>query len=171
MYLLHLLGVQDGQEALAHLSPDAIKARTFATLRQLCFDSSRQQPLVLAVEDLHWVDATTEEFLAYLVEYLPGTSVMVLTTYRPGYRPPWFDRSYMTQIALMQLTSGDSLQVVQSVLHQANSDRPILNTCRPKRLSIRRLAIPCFWRNSPRRSSSTVNPPRPCWCQTLFKRC
>ncbi len=120
-YLLHLLGVEDGQEALAHLSPDAIKARTFATLRQLCFDSSRQQPLILAVEDLHWIDATTEEFLASLVEYLPGTSMMVLTTYRPGYRPPWFDRSYMTQMALMQLTSDDSLQVVQSVLHHANS--------------------------------------------------
>ncbi len=92
-YLLHLLGVQDGHEALAHLNPEAIKARTFATLRQLCFDSSRLQPLVLAVEDLHWIDATTEEFLASLVEYLPGTPMLVLTTYRPGYRPPWFDRS------------------------------------------------------------------------------
>lgn len=122
MYLLQLLGVQDGQEALAHLSPDAIKARTFATLRQLCFDSSRRQPLILAVEDLHWIDATSEEFLASLVEYLPGTAMMVLTTYRPGYRPPWFDRSYMTQMALTQLTSDDSLQVVQSVLHQANSE-------------------------------------------------
>ncbi len=110
------------KEALAHLSPEAIKARTLATLRQLCFDSSRQQPLVLAVEDLHWIDATTEEFLASLIEHLPGTAIMVLTTYRPGYRPPWFDKSYMTQIALMQLTSNDSLQVVQSVLHHANSE-------------------------------------------------
>ncbi len=121
-YLLYLLGVHDDQGALAHLSPDAIKARTFATLRQLCFDGSQQQPLILAIEDLHWVDATTQEFLSSLVEYLPGTSILLLTTYRPGYRPPWFDKSYMTQMALMQLTSGDSLQVVQSVLHQANSE-------------------------------------------------
>lgn len=121
-YLLPLLGVQAGREALAHLSPDAIKARTFATLRQLCFDRSRQQPLILAVEDLHWIDATTEGFLASLIEYLPGTSMMVVTTYRPGYRPPWFDRSYMTQMALLQLTSDDSLHVVQSVLHHANSE-------------------------------------------------
>ncbi|ETW94075.1 MAG: hypothetical protein ETSY1_36415 [Candidatus Entotheonella factor] len=121
-YLLRLLGVQDGQEALAPLSPEAIKARTFTTLRQLCFGSSRQQPLILVVEDLHWVDATTEEFITSLVEYLPGTSIMVLTTYRPGYRPPWFDKSYMTQMALRQLTSNDSLQVVQAVLHQANSE-------------------------------------------------
>ncbi len=121
-YLLYLLGVHDDDASLAQLSPDAIKARTFATLRQLCFDSSRQQPLILAIEDLHWVDATTEEFLASLVEYLPGTSILLLTTYRPGYRPPWFDKSYMTQMALMQLTSGDSLQVVQSVLNHANSE-------------------------------------------------
>jgi predicted ATPase/DNA-binding winged helix-turn-helix (wHTH) protein len=121
-YLLHLLGVHDAQEPLAHLSPDAIKARTFATLRQLCFDSSRQQLLILAIEDLHWVDATTEEFLSSLIEHLPGTSMMVLTTYRPGYRPRWFDKSYVTQMALMRLTSNDSLQVVQSVLHHAHSE-------------------------------------------------
>jgi predicted ATPase len=121
-YLLPLLGVQEGWGALAHLSPDAIKARTFATLRQLCFDRSRQQPLILVVEDLHWIDATTEGFLASLIEYLPGTSMMVVTTYRPGYRPPWFDRSYMTQMALLQLTSDDSLHVVHSVLQHANSE-------------------------------------------------
>ena len=121
-YLLHLLGAQDESEALSHLSPDAIKARTFATLRQLCFDSSRQKPLILAVEDLHWIDATTEEFLASLVEQLPGAAIMLLTTYRPGYRPPWFDRSYMTQMALMRLTSNNSLQVVQAVLQQFHSE-------------------------------------------------
>jgi predicted ATPase len=48
--------------------------------------------------------------------------MMVLTTYRPSYRPPWFDKSYMTQMALMRLTSHDSLQVVQSVLHLAHSE-------------------------------------------------
>ena len=121
-YLLQLLGARDEPEALSHLSPEAIKARTFATLRQLCFDSSRQKPLILVVEDLHWIDATTEEFLASLVEHLPGAAIMLLTTYRPGYRPPWFDRSYMTQMALMRLTSNDSLQVVQAVLQQARAE-------------------------------------------------
>jgi hypothetical protein len=47
--------------------------------------------------------------------------MMALTTDRPGYRPPWFDKSYMTQMALVRLTPHDSVQVVQSGLHPTHS--------------------------------------------------
>ncbi len=114
--LLHLLGVEEGSEALRHLSLEGVKSRTFESLRQLCFVGSRQLPLVLAIEDFHWIDATSEEFVASLVEYLAGTSLLLLATYRPGYQPAWLDRSYATQMSLMRLTSADSLRVVQSVL-------------------------------------------------------
>ena len=49
--------------------------------------SSQQHPLILAVEDLHWIDPTSEEFFASLVEGLAGAAILVLATYRPGYRP------------------------------------------------------------------------------------
>ena len=88
-YLLSLLGVQDGRSALSQLSPEAIKNRTFAVLRQLCFDASRERPVMIAVEDLHWIDATSEAFLTSLVQYLAGTSILLVVTYRPGYQPPW----------------------------------------------------------------------------------
>jgi predicted ATPase len=54
--------------------------------------------------------------LAALVERLAGMSILVLTTYRPGYRPPWLDKSYVSQVALSRLTPADSRQVVQAVL-------------------------------------------------------
>jgi predicted ATPase len=60
-YLLHLLGVPAGTEPLALLTPEAVKARTFATLRQMHLNSSQRQPLILIVEDLHWIDETSEE--------------------------------------------------------------------------------------------------------------
>ena len=44
---------------------------------------------------------------------------MLLTTYRPGYRPPWVDKSYATQLALPRLTRRESQRVVQSALHTA----------------------------------------------------
>jgi predicted ATPase len=114
-YLLQLLGVSEDGERLATLSPQTLKTRTFATLQQLCIQRSRQQPLVLAVEELHWIDPTSEEWLASLVESLALIPLLLLTTYRPGYRPLWTDKSYATQLALTRLTPEASCAVVQSV--------------------------------------------------------
>jgi AAA ATPase domain/Adenylate and Guanylate cyclase catalytic domain len=111
-YLLQLLGTPEALDRLATLSPQAIKTRTFATLTQMCMSSSRRRPLLLEIEDLHWIDPTSEEYLMSLVEQLAGAPILLLMTYRPGYRPAWMAKSYATQIALQRLTSDDSLQVV-----------------------------------------------------------
>ena len=115
-YLLHLLGVKEGTERLAPLTPEAIKSRTFEALRQMSLIGSRQRPTVFAVEDLHWIDKTSEECFTSLVEGLGGARILFLLTYRPGYRPPWMDKSYATQMALQPLSPQDSLSVVHSVL-------------------------------------------------------
>ncbi|MGH2627476.1 MAG: AAA family ATPase, partial [Anaerolineales bacterium] len=107
-YLLPLLGVHTRLDRLAGLSPEMRRAQTFATLRQLLLHSTAWHPLVLAVENLHWIDPTSEAFLAALVESLAGTRCLVLTTYRPGYRPPWMEKSYVAQMVLPPFTSQDS---------------------------------------------------------------
>ena len=70
------------------------------------------------MEDLHWMDPTSEEFLAALVEGLPGAAILVLGTYRPGYRPAWLEKSYATQLTVPPLSAHDSVQIVQAVLQQ-----------------------------------------------------
>jgi predicted ATPase len=77
------------------------------------------------VEDLHWSDPTSEEFVASLVEGLPGAALLVLGTYRPGYRPPWLEKSYATQLTVPPLSAQDSVQVVQAVL-QCETVPPLL---------------------------------------------
>ncbi len=124
-YIFHLLGVREGTESLRDLGAQKIQARTLETLRQMCLRSSRQRPLVVAVEDLHWVDRTSEEALSTLVEILPGTRILFVATYRPGYRPPWMDRSYATQMALQPLSDADGLAVVQSVLQRQDLPDPV----------------------------------------------
>jgi class 3 adenylate cyclase/DNA-binding winged helix-turn-helix (wHTH) protein/tetratricopeptide (TPR) repeat protein len=114
-YLLHLLGITTGTERVTTLSPEEHRARTFACLRQFSLQRSRRQPLILAVENLHWIDATSEDYLTSLVERLTGTPILLLATYRPRYRPPWLEKSYATQLALPGLTARDSRVVVQSV--------------------------------------------------------
>jgi tetratricopeptide (TPR) repeat protein len=103
-------------DLLAHLSAETRKARTFEIVRQLFLMGSRHQPVVLAVEDLHWIDPTSEALLASLVDGMAGASILLLATFRPGYRPDWLDKSYATQIALQPLGLDDSRQVVRRVL-------------------------------------------------------
>lgn len=115
-YLFHLLGITEGTEKVGALSPEALRARTLETLRQMSLRASQQRPLVVAIEDLHWIDKTSEEFIATLVEVLSGAPILFLATYRPGYRPPWIDRSFATQIPLPPLSAEEGLTVVRSVL-------------------------------------------------------
>ena len=117
-YLLQLLGVQEGTESLAHLTPDAIRLRTFDTLRQLSLKGSQQRPLIVEIEDLHWIDHTSQDYLASFVESLPGAAMLLLTSYRPGYRPPWIEKSYATQVSLHHLTSQNAVTIVHATRQQ-----------------------------------------------------
>jgi class 3 adenylate cyclase len=115
-YILHLLGVGDDAVA-AQLSPEALKLRIAETLRAWSLSGSQQRPIIFAVEDLHWVDGSSEEYLASLAESLAGVPILLICSWRPGYRPPWAEHSYVTQLALRRLSPDESLSVVRSVLH------------------------------------------------------
>jgi predicted ATPase len=115
---LHLFGIQDGTESLAVLSPEAIKARTFEMIQQMSLNASQRQPLIFAIEDLHWIDTTSAACFAMLAESLVSAPMLLLVTYRPGYRPPWIEQSNVTQIALQRLTPEDGLAVIRSIVPQ-----------------------------------------------------
>jgi predicted ATPase len=89
---------------------------------------SRRQPLIIAVEDLHWIDQTSEDFLTLLVDSLAGAPILLLLTYRPGYRPPWIGKSYRCQLTLQPLTPQDSRSIVQSVLRTAQPSERLMQT-------------------------------------------
>jgi class 3 adenylate cyclase/tetratricopeptide (TPR) repeat protein len=114
-YLLQLLGSPTATTRLAQGTPDVIKARTFATLRHVHLRSSQQHPLLLVVENLHWIDPTSEAYLASLVEHLAGHPLLLVATYRPGYMPLWMGKSYATQLTLPALTQAESRALVGAV--------------------------------------------------------
>jgi len=125
-YLLHLLGVKDGTDRLAALAPEVIKPRIFATLRQMSVKRSRQNPLIIVVEDLHWIDTISEEYFASLAEFVVGAPILLVATYRPGYRPPWIEKSYATQMALQPLAPPESGSLVRSVLGMDQAADPLV---------------------------------------------
>src|SRR5262249_53488025 len=60
--LLLFLGVRQGTERVAALTPETIKARTFEMLRQLSLSGSRRRTLIFGLEDFHWIDKISEQY-------------------------------------------------------------------------------------------------------------
>jgi class 3 adenylate cyclase len=115
-HLRHAFGLPTGDPGVAALDPVAIRARTFEALRELLVAEAGQRPLVVLIEDLHWIDQTSLEFLAGFTDDLPSVPVMLLVTYRPGYFPPWAGKSFASQLALRPLSPADSEKIVASIL-------------------------------------------------------
>jgi class 3 adenylate cyclase/tetratricopeptide (TPR) repeat protein len=116
--LLRLLGGEDDTGLLDDLSPQALRTRTFATLRKLLLGLGRGRLLIVELEDLQWIDETSEDFLALFLEDLARVPVLLVATYRSGYHPRWLDRSYATQISMRNLTQGESRIVIETVLRR-----------------------------------------------------
>ena len=115
-YLDELFGLPVEDELLTQLHPHLKQWKTFEALRALTMAGSQRRPHVIVIEDLHWLDKTSEEYLTFLIESLAGTPVLLLTTYRPGYAVRWAAKSFYTQIALDRLTRQAVEELLQALL-------------------------------------------------------
>src|SRR4029434_8236859 len=95
------------------------------TLRRVPRAASRHRLLIIIVEDVHWIDRASEELLATVAESLPVAPVLVLTTQRPGYRAPWIEKSYASQIALPPLSLDESLRIARSMPPERRLPEPL----------------------------------------------
>jgi class 3 adenylate cyclase/tetratricopeptide (TPR) repeat protein len=108
------LKVQD--EEYLKLEPQQRREQVFEAIRTLLIRESLNHPLILAIEDLHWIDKTSEEFLTYFIDGLANTHILLILLYRPEYAPVWVSKSYYTQIRVDQLPTGSSSDLVQAIL-------------------------------------------------------
>ncbi len=115
-YLANVLGSRDGDDVLRGRSPEAIREGTFESLVALFVAEAAEAPTIFLIEDLHWADPVSQDVIARLVESLPGRRALLLCTYRPGYRAPWVDASYATQLALPPLNAAASRDLVGSIV-------------------------------------------------------
>jgi class 3 adenylate cyclase/tetratricopeptide (TPR) repeat protein len=115
-YLGEMFGLPVEDELLTQLHPHLKQWKTFEALRALTLAGSQRCPHVMVIEDLHWLDKTSEEYLTFLIESLAGTPVLLLTAYRPGYAVRWAAKTYYTQIALDRLTPQEAEALLQALL-------------------------------------------------------
>ncbi len=73
-------------------------------------------PLVLVVEDLHWIDTSSEEFLTAMLDAVPGVPLLFLVTYRIGYTPPFGSRSFYTTLTLRSFSEAETLAMAGHIL-------------------------------------------------------
>jgi class 3 adenylate cyclase/tetratricopeptide (TPR) repeat protein len=114
--LQDLLSLKVGDEGYLRLEPKQRKERIFEGFRNLLIRTSQEMPLVLAVEDLHWVDRTTEEFLDYFIGGVANASVMLILLHRPEYTHQWGGKSYFNRIGVDQLTLKSSTELVRAII-------------------------------------------------------
>ena len=98
------------------MSPAQRRGETFEALRRLLVRAAERRPQVLVIEDLHWIDSASEQFLATLVDSVPALRVLLVFTYRPGYANPFGERSYFTRVVPAPLSADDSARMAAAVL-------------------------------------------------------
>ena len=111
-----LLSLNIEDEAYQKLEPIQKREKAFEAIRDLLVRESQNRPLIIVVEDLHWIDKTSEAFLDYLIGWLASTRILLLLLYRPEYTHPWGSKSYYNRVGLAQLTTKSSAELIQAIL-------------------------------------------------------
>ncbi len=119
-YILQLLSVNDSDIEKIPISPEARKDRIIEALKRIIVKGSEIRPLIIAIEDLHLMDKSSEDILKAILESMTGARVFLIFTYRPEFVPPWAVRSYHSQVNLNRLSNRESLSIVIYLLDTEN---------------------------------------------------
>ncbi|MBS3920737.1 MAG: AAA family ATPase [Deltaproteobacteria bacterium] len=115
-YLLELLSVKDSGIDQISMSPEAKKDRIIEAIKRIVLRGSEIRPLIMAFEDLHWLDKSSEDVLRNHLESIPGARVLLIFTYRPEFVHTWGAKSYHNQLTLHRLSNRESLEMVTYIL-------------------------------------------------------
>ena len=99
------------------VSPEQQKQQTLHALLAILLRIAAQQPVLFVMEDLHWVDPSTLEFLSLVVDQGPTARILALCTFRPDFSPPWTGRSHLTQVTLPRLPRRQAAEMADRVAH------------------------------------------------------
>ncbi|MBI4763452.1 MAG: AAA family ATPase [Deltaproteobacteria bacterium] len=102
------------------LSPEGRKFGTFEALKNLLQMVCRERPVLLFLDDVHWMDKLSEEFFAFFSHSLPGLPILMLSTYRPEGDPPWTKVGHYKRLGLETLSPQSSLRLISNILGGLN---------------------------------------------------
>jgi class 3 adenylate cyclase/tetratricopeptide (TPR) repeat protein len=97
------------------LTPQDAKKKTLEVLFAIITATMSREPLLMIVEDAHWIDPSTLELLALLVERLRSARFLLVVTFRPEFEPPWGNYAHVTGLTLNHLSHRESADIVAKV--------------------------------------------------------
>ena len=114
--VLWLLDALPEDDRLWELEPPQRRLLTLDAVKRLLFRESRAAPLVLVLEDLHWIDSETQALLDGLVESLPAAPVLLLVNYRPEYNHSWSGKTYYRQLRVNPLRPESAEELLRALV-------------------------------------------------------
>jgi class 3 adenylate cyclase/tetratricopeptide (TPR) repeat protein len=105
-----------GRYPASHLRPEALKEATLRALAGQFSALSAKQPVLLIVEDAHWIDPTTQEALDMLLPNIADQRILAAITYRPDYRPQWSGLAHALTLPLVRLPRRDVVLMTEKVV-------------------------------------------------------
>jgi class 3 adenylate cyclase/tetratricopeptide (TPR) repeat protein len=115
-YLRQLLSLPVGDERVTGMDAMDRRSETYRALQALFLRAAEREPLVIAVEDLHWSDPASQEFIAFLADSIPAARVLLIVAYRPGHEHAFGDRSFHVRLALQALPAKAVFSMAESLL-------------------------------------------------------
>jgi class 3 adenylate cyclase/tetratricopeptide (TPR) repeat protein len=123
--LLALLDVPVEDEQWGRLDPPQRRQRTLDGVKRLLLRESQVQPLIVVVEDLHWIDGETQALLDLLIESLPTAHILLLVNYRPEYQHGWGGKTYYRQSRIDPLPPASADELLDALLGQDAATGPL----------------------------------------------
>ncbi len=114
------------------LDPPQRRQSTLNAVKRLLLRESQEQPLIVAFEDLHWIDRETEALLNGLIDALASTRILLLLSYRPEYQHRWGSKAVYSQLRLDSLPSPIATALVEDLLGPHASLKPLIEMLVPR---------------------------------------
>jgi len=123
--LLELLSVKDSGIDQEIMGPEAKRERINDTLSRMVINAARLRPMVLAIEDLHWIDASSEEAVGTLLEHIPAERILLVFTCQPEFAPHWGVKSFCHQLIVSRLSDAESVAIASHLLQSERIENEI----------------------------------------------
>jgi tetratricopeptide (TPR) repeat protein len=117
--LYDLFSLTVGDDLYTRLDPKRKREKIFEAIKDILVRESERAPLIIAIEDLQWIDKTSEEFLTYFMGWLAHTQILLILLYRPDYSHPWETQSCYQRTSLHELSEAARGEVVEFLLSGA----------------------------------------------------
>ncbi len=102
----------DGRYPALALTPEQRRQRTLEALMSQLAGLARQQPVLMILEDAHWVDPTSLEVLGRTVDRIKTLPALLIVTFRPEFNAPWVGQSHVTSLTLNRLGEREAAAII-----------------------------------------------------------